>query len=91
MALAGAKFHYQKEFLAVFRLHNLSITGSGREDEEAARVEDELFVRIVGRPRRASDKLLALFLRFVKFCGHPRWSLDYKLFLRSIQRGSRLA
>jgi glycosyltransferase involved in cell wall biosynthesis len=91
MALAGAKFHHQKEFLAVFRLHNLSITGSGREDEEAARVEDELFVRVVGRPRRTTDELLALFLRLVKFCGHPRWSLDYKLFLRSIQRGTRLA
>ncbi|HEY6802565.1 MAG TPA: glycosyltransferase family 2 protein [Pyrinomonadaceae bacterium] len=90
MALAGAKFHHEKEFLAVFRLHNLSITGSGREDKEESRVEDELFERIVGRPRRASDKLLSWVLRVVKFLGHPRWSLNYKLFLRSIQRGDRL-
>lgn len=91
MAQAGAKFQHVKEFLAVFRLHKSSITGSGREDVEEARVEQELFNRIIGRPKRPSDKLVSLFLRLVKFCGHPRWSLSYKLFLREVQKGTRLS
>lgn len=88
MAQAGAKFQHVKEFLAVFRLHKSSITGSGREDVEEARVSEELFKQIIGRTRRPSDKLVSLFLRLVKFLGHPRWSLSYKLFLRDVQRGS---
>ena len=91
MAMAGATFQHVKEFLAVFRLHAESITGSGREDEGGARVMDELFERIVGRSKRPSDKFMSFLLRLVKFSSHPRWSLDYKLFLRSIHKGSRLA
>lgn len=90
LALAGASFKHVNEFLAVFRLHADSITGSGRWDEEGARVMDELFQKIIGRKRRTTDKLLSLWLRLFKFSGHARWSLDYNLFLRSIRKGSRM-
>jgi glycosyltransferase involved in cell wall biosynthesis len=85
MARAGAEFHYEREFMAVFRLHGHSITGSGREDFEESRVMDEIFEKVIGRPRRASDRIVSAFLRLIKFLGHPLWSLDYNRFLRSIR------
>jgi len=85
LAHAGARFHYEREFLAVFRLHGHSITGSGREDVEELRVMDEIFEKVIGRPKRASDRATSLFLRLVKFLGHPLWSVDYNMFLRSIR------
>jgi glycosyltransferase involved in cell wall biosynthesis len=86
MALVGARFHHEKDFLSVFRLHHNSITGSRREDAEGKRVMDEIFEKIIGRHATKMDRVLSLWLRFIKFAHHPRWTIKYRLFRRSIQQ-----
>jgi glycosyltransferase involved in cell wall biosynthesis len=85
LALSGATFHHAKEPLAVFRLHRGSITGSGRLKREFTRDMDVVFRKIMGRRRRARDRALGLFLRFLNAVRHPRRVLGYKLFLRSVR------
>lgn len=52
-----------KEDLAVFRLYQGSISGSGRLEDKYFEELDALFVKHLGRPRSAFDKLATAFLR----------------------------
>jgi glycosyltransferase involved in cell wall biosynthesis len=56
--------HYVlKEDLGVFRLHQGSISGSGRLEERYFQEIDALFTRHLGRPRTLFDKLYTNYLR----------------------------
>lgn len=50
--------------LAVFRLYQESISGSGRFEEKYFKELDALFLKYFGRSRNAFDKLHTIFLRF---------------------------
>jgi glycosyltransferase involved in cell wall biosynthesis len=58
-----AMHHIVKEDLAVFRLYQGSISGSGRLEDKYFKELDTLFVRHLGRPRKVFDKLYTGFLR----------------------------
>ena len=58
-----ATHHIVKEDLAVFRLYQGSISGSGRLEEKYFRELDALFVKYLGRPRNAFDRLYTFYLR----------------------------
>ncbi len=85
LALSGATFRHQREFLAVFRLHRDSITGSGRLERGFSRDMDVVFRRIMGRHSRACDQALGFLLRSFHVVRHPHRILSYKLFLRSVR------
>jgi glycosyltransferase involved in cell wall biosynthesis len=58
-----ATHHVVKEDLAVFRLYQGSISGSGRLEDKYFKELDALFVKHLGRPRNAFDKFYTTFLR----------------------------
>lgn len=73
MALAGAHFKTIGEELAIFRLHDASITGSGRLNELYARDADRLFRSALKRPRSARDRYIAILARLRKWLFEPSW------------------
>ena len=58
-----ATHHVVKEDLAVFRLYQGSISGSGRLEDKYFQELDALFVRHLGRPRKVFDKLYTGYMR----------------------------
>ena len=90
LALSGARFHHQKDFLGVFRFHPGSISGSGRLKHQFSRDAEAIFERIMRRHRSVSDHALGLLLRLIKFSGHPHRTLGNKLFLHSIRKSQPL-
>jgi glycosyltransferase involved in cell wall biosynthesis len=86
LALSGATFDHSKDFFGVFRLHNTSITGSGRMRQQSTRDMDAIFKKIMRRRRRVSDRVLSLLIRLHKFSRHPRRTLGYKVFLHSVRK-----
>ncbi len=71
--IAGASHHILREKLAVFRLHQQSISGSGRLEQLYLSELDRLFLKYCGRPRRQSDKITSIYLRFRR-----RLLIDFK-------------
>jgi hypothetical protein len=88
LALAGARFHHEREFFGVFRIRADSISRSRRFRQQFRRDMNLIFQRITRRRRRASDYALELLLRLLKFSSHPHRTLGYKLFLHSIRNQS---
>ena len=58
-----ATHHVVQEDLAVFRLYQGSISGSGRLEDKYFKELDTLFAQHLGRPRNAFDKLHTTYLR----------------------------
>jgi glycosyltransferase involved in cell wall biosynthesis len=58
-----ATHHVVNEDLAVFRLYQGSISGSGRLEDKYFKELDVLFVKHLGRPRNAFDKFHTTYLR----------------------------
>ena len=58
-----ATHHVVNEDLAVFRLYQGSISGSGRLEDKYFKELDVLFVQHLGRPRNAFDKFHTTYLR----------------------------
>jgi glycosyltransferase involved in cell wall biosynthesis len=70
--LSGARLAVLDEFLSAYRLHANSITLSGRLAQMHAQSGDRRFVQLMGRPKRPSDRWLAMALKLLK---HARWPL----------------
>lgn len=62
--MSGASHHVLNEELAVFRLHEQSISGSGRLERLYLSELDQLFLKHCGRSRSLSDKINTIYLRF---------------------------
>lgn len=58
-----AMHHVVKEDLAIFRLYQGSISGSGRLEDKYFKELDALFVKHLGRSRNAFDKFYTTYLR----------------------------
>ena len=59
----GARHEVMTDDLAVFRLYEGSISGSGRLEKQYFKDLDQLFLKYVGRNRRFRDKLMTALLR----------------------------
>ena len=72
IGLAGGKFFVLDEHLALFRVYNDSISGSGRL--EAAYAEDckRYFQKVVGRPYRSIDHIFSMWFKLTKWARDPR-------------------
>jgi glycosyltransferase involved in cell wall biosynthesis len=86
MALAGVRFVQVDDFLAAFRLHEQSITGSGRLAKENKQDRQRLIERILGRRARSYDVLWRYWYRALKLFEDPRATFD-KVRLRVRARG----
>lgn len=72
MAMKGCRFGRLFEDIAAFRIHDASISGSGRLSDAYARDLDRLFAKATGRGRVASDLLFAALFRVEKWLTSPR-------------------
>jgi glycosyltransferase involved in cell wall biosynthesis len=68
LALSGAEFRYLPEALAGHRVHDGSITGSGRLRSVNARQHEKILGKVLSRRSRVSDHVLRNFYRL-------RWRL----------------
>lgn len=73
MALAGARFETIGADLAYFRLHDDSITGSGRLNAPYMLDSERSFSKVFNRRRTSADRLLILLARIDKWLLNPRW------------------
>ena len=65
MAMAGCRFARSPDIWSGYRLHAQSITGSKKLEETIRRVDQEQFLRIMGRRRNRLDKGLQFASDFV--------------------------
>lgn len=73
IAMTGKRFFTIPNDVALFRIHDASITGSGRLNEPYARDSERLFSKVFMRNRSHSDKYLMLFARLCKCVLEPSW------------------
>lgn len=83
MALAGAAFHSMDEFIAAFRLHPRSITGSSELRQQRLRDARTVMESMRGGRETARDRLLQFLHRLRKLSGHPRRTLRQRFFFHS--------
>ncbi len=83
LARAGACFHGFEEFVAAFRIHPQSITGTPLLRAQRLADTRAIIEKFRGRAEVPSDQLLRLVHRVRKFCGHPRRTLQQRAFLYS--------
>lgn len=68
----GASIGICNEFLSCYRLHDVSITNSGRMDDLIRLWNDRRFEKLMNRRPRSLDRGLAWMLRLAKHATHPR-------------------
>ena len=76
MALAGAKFRRLDADLALFRIHDRSLTGSGGHTSGSQTYRENLerlFIKATGRPRGRRDWAADTGARFVKYAANPAY------------------
>jgi glycosyltransferase involved in cell wall biosynthesis len=69
----GAVHHVLEKDLAVFRLHQDSISGSGRLEEKYFDELDALFLKHVGRSRNFYDKAKTIYMRLMRQSLRFQW------------------
>lgn len=72
MALAGARFARSGCLWSQYRIHQTSITGTGKLDAAIAAYQNRMFQRIIGRPYRASDAAIRAAYRVLKYLETPQ-------------------
>ena len=72
MAAHHQKFGILYEDLALFRIYESSISGSGRLNEIYVKDRNRIFIKAIGRERNSLDKLLAKIYRLEKWILNPR-------------------
>lgn len=70
--LSGARIGICPEFLSCYRLHDTSITNTDKLDALIAAWSRRAFEKLMKRPRRNSDRYIAVALRLFKHAAHPQ-------------------
>ncbi len=83
MALAGASFHSIDEPLAVYRIHQGSISGTTRLRQQRLQDTRAVLRKMLGRHEIPRDRLYSLLYRLRKFSGHPGRTLRQRWFFYS--------
>ncbi len=72
ISLGGGKVEIIEAYLAIFRIHGNSITGSQTLARESRKNHDRYFSKVRGRSRKKVDALLRWRYRIAKWCSDPR-------------------
>jgi glycosyltransferase involved in cell wall biosynthesis len=86
MAERGATFQLIEEYLATFRLHPDSISGSVQLTERRREDFRLVMTRMIGREESISDRCVRAYYRALKFAGHPLRTLRQRAFIRNALR-----
>jgi glycosyltransferase involved in cell wall biosynthesis len=90
MACAGASFDRSRRVWSRYRIHQSSITGTGKLDAAIAAYRDRIFHRIMGRPNRPRDRLMVAAFRTLKYVETPRAFLQ-RIFHGPVYRRAQTA
>jgi glycosyltransferase involved in cell wall biosynthesis len=71
MALAGAGFARSRQTWSQYRIHQTSITGTGKLDAAISAYRERMFRCIVGRPPRARDRWIGASYKVLKYVETP--------------------
>ena len=71
MAHIGARFARSRKAWSQYRIHQTSITGTGKLDAAIRVYRERMFRAIVGRPRQAHDRLISASYRILKYLENP--------------------
>ncbi|MDE2595392.1 MAG: glycosyltransferase [Sphingomonadales bacterium] len=74
--LSGARIRLLDAWLSGYRLHDESITSSGRGEEARDKAEDWQFERLIGRKPGKADRALRKALELSKHVSHPLRSFE---------------
>lgn len=86
LALSGARFGRINAFLSAFRIHDCSITGSGKHSSKKfEQYREDIFVKVKRRNRDERDQLLRLIYKGFEYVLHPA-VLKQRLFKGPIVR-----
>jgi glycosyltransferase involved in cell wall biosynthesis len=77
MAINGRQFDVLHEDVATFRIHESSISGSGRLVEPYRKDCNRLFMKAMGREMNLADRLLMRLYRLEKWLMNPRATLSH--------------
>lgn len=72
MAEAGARFARSGKLWSQYRIHQTSITGTGKLDAAIAAYHERMFQRIVGRSRAPHDRWIGSGMRLLKYLENPQ-------------------
>lgn len=75
IAAAGGKFGLLVEDLALFRIHDQSITGSGTLNATYLKDSDRIFHSFKGHSRNILDRGITRFMRMAKWFLEPGWAI----------------
>lgn len=76
MFLSGAKIEVVPYFLSTYRLHETSITSSGKLEEQMKLSRRMRFQKLMGREPHAGDRLMTQILRATRIVTRPRQSFE---------------
>lgn len=86
LARTGARFATIDKFLAGFRLHDRSITGSPELQRRRRSDARTVMTAMRGRPSTAGDRLIEMAYRLAKFSTHPVRTVRQRLYFYSALR-----
>jgi hypothetical protein len=81
MAVHDRKFGVLHEDLALFRIHDSSISGSGRLNETYMKDCNRIFAKTMGREMNSLDRLRVRLYRLEKWIMNPRVTV-FRIFSR---------
>lgn len=76
MVLHGAVIYRVDDILSCYRVHNSSITGTGKFASAHVQHSQNMFEKIMKRPYRDSDRFWSKYYRFRKHILNPRATLE---------------
>jgi glycosyltransferase involved in cell wall biosynthesis len=85
MSLQGATFLDINKDVAMFRLHDNSITGSNNNYLENNKVKDRLFYKVFLREATYLSRTLPKIFKYIKYISHPSFTMK-KVFFRLKRR-----
>lgn len=76
MVISGASITYFKNFLSCYRVHDMSITGTGRLKNLHEEYNDRMFYKIMNRPYEKNDFFMKILYRMKKHIINPLATLE---------------
>jgi len=86
IGLSGGKFFVLNKYLAIFRVYNDSISGSGRLSDEYAKDLERYFQKVINRSHKNIDWFISKFFKITKWGYDPKgfFNRAYDTFLRPL-------
>jgi hypothetical protein len=87
--MSGARIGICDAFMSSYRLHEISITNSGKLDQLIGLWRAKAFERLMGRPYRPSDRYISMIFRAIKHLSNPQAFIERLRYGPIYRRGAK--